>query len=65
METGFQHAAAPACAQSDDTLTLDAAILERATDTFAGIEPWCGFAPKERERNFLGAVAPDERDSRP
>ena len=65
METGIQHAAARACAQSHDTLTLDAAILERATDTFAGIEPWCGFAPKGRARNFLGAVAPDERDSRP
>ena len=63
METGTQHAE-PACAESRDALVLEPAILKRAQETFTGIAPWRGFAPKELGRNFLGAVAPDERNAR-
>ena len=60
MDMGITPAA-EAGEPGQDALVLDAALFERVQETFAGIEAWHGFAPKERRRNFLGAVMPDER----
>ena len=51
-----------AAAPGDSSLVLDSASLAQASDTLLDVQPWCGFAPIGRYRNFLGAVMPDERD---